>query len=199
MSDLKATLTEQISDERPIILAGDFNFVEDPARYRSNELNQDRVSATLIQEISAEWDLVDAWRVEIGHTWLRVSNGAVQTSRIDRFYLSSSLIPRVLDIKLLCPLVRISDQLPLMIELAPPIEQAPRRFTLNTKLLSDEEIAQSITEIAEETLVAMQEPEANVMANYLAGKKRLHRLLQTRGRAAAIQRREDEQEARDPG
>lgn len=187
MSDLKATLTEQISDERPIILAGDFNFVEDPARYRSNELNQDRVSATLIQEISAEWDLVDAWRVEIGHTWLRVSNGAVQTSRIDRFYLSSSLIPRVLDIKLLCPLVRISDQLPLMIELAPPIEQAPRRFTLNTKLLSDEEIAQS------------KEPEANVMANYLAGKKRLHRLLQTRGRAAAIQRREDEQEARDPG
>lgn len=200
MPALQEALTANLSQELPTILAGDFNFVEDPARDRSNRLNSDVPSTSILQEISTEWDLLDAWsalKTEIGHTWHRMANGTAQTSRIDRVYISASLLPSIVDIKLICPRIRISDHLPLMIEIAPPVEQAPRRFTLNVKVLDDRDTLQQLEDIAEETITSMSDPTADVMAKYLAGKKRMHRLVQTRGRAAAIERRQDEQEARE--
>lgn len=48
MLDLQAILNVQLSEETPVLLIGDFNFVKDPVRDRSNHLNRDPPSATIM-------------------------------------------------------------------------------------------------------------------------------------------------------
>lgn len=65
MMTLKETLIRHLLPELPLILAGDFNFVEDPERDRSSGLNRDPSSAREMRGIREEWDLVDAWRLSL--------------------------------------------------------------------------------------------------------------------------------------
>lgn len=198
MDQLILQLEAHIDPRLPIVLLGDFNFVENPERDRSNEQNRDIFSAEKMAELRATFDLVDIWEelsMEIGHTWHRLASGAVQSARLDRIYVSASLAPSVSNVKLLCPKIRVSDHMPLAIELCPPVESAPPRFRLNSLLLADPDILRVLIEIGEETIEAMSRPDTNVMGAYLAGKKRMVRLLRSRGRLAAHNRRTGQAEA----
>ena len=198
MNTLLGTLGPHLSPDLPLLLMGDFNFVEDPARDRSNARNHDAVSAEIMAEISASLHLVDVWaelQTAVGHTWHRVVEGQVQSARLDRIYVSEDLLPSVASVKVACPKSRVSDHLPVVLELRPPVQSAPPRFRLNSKLLKDEDTLTTLTIIASETLIAMRHPGADVMGRYLAGKKRMIRLLRFRGRRTAQATRVGREEA----
>lgn len=120
LEDLKSALETMNPKRLPIILGGDWNFVEDPILDRYNSpANRDSASAAAIQEVCEMFNLVDIWR------YRNPSNPALHgtnllSARIDRFYVSRSLEPLIKEVKPLpCTL---SDHLPLMITLREDIK-----------------------------------------------------------------------------
>ena len=127
----------------PLFLAGDFNTVVDAsiARRGCNVFSLWAYNwPRSLEVLATQLDVQDAWRSKHPtareYTWRRV-NGA-QASSLDMFWISSSLIDRVIDVGVF-PFFR-SDHSYVYLSLKLPSapERDPGIWKFNTSLLSDE-------------------------------------------------------------
>lgn len=83
-----------------IIIGGDFNCTIDFTIDRIGEEPHPQSSQTLNTVIHLDLDLLDTFRVKHPQsrqfTWVRVRNNRVCAARLDRFYISKTLSPRLL-------------------------------------------------------------------------------------------------------
>ena len=138
-----ASLLPLIDPTLPIVLCGDFNAVVDPFldRFGCNPeslwaYNWPSSLSTLVDR----YDLIDIWRKQHpedrSYTWRR-ANGS-QASRLDMFWISSSLSEHVLQVDIL-PFFR-SDHSYVYLKLAFPAlpDRVPWVWKLNASILKDE-------------------------------------------------------------
>ena len=180
----------------PFVLAGDWNFVLDPRLDRLSSTLNDAASRTLMGELCEEFGLVDPWRVEFpessGFTWIREASGRTSAARLDRFYVSESLLDKVVRVEVLD--VHLSDHLPLQLVLRSGVPLGQKRFTLNSQLLKNTEICEGIQNILADCESALAEGARHGLDILMGHKGRIRQLVRTRGR---LLRRHEVQEEQD--
>ncbi|CAB3997114.1 Hypothetical predicted protein [Paramuricea clavata] len=145
------SIGSQVDASLPTIVCGDFNTVVDPAidRFGCNPTSPWAYNwPRSLQDFTHELDLHDIWRLRNpntrSYTWHR-ANG-LQASRLDMFWVSSSLLSHVIDVSIY-PFFR-SDHSYVFLQLTLP--SLPRRgpgvWKLNASLLKDDNYKQKIQE-----------------------------------------------------
>nr|P14381.1 RecName: Full=Transposon TX1 uncharacterized 149 kDa protein; AltName: Full=ORF 2 [Xenopus laevis]AAA49976.1 ORF2 [Xenopus laevis] len=136
---------ETIDSDEALIIGGDFNYTLD-ARDRNVPKKRDS-SESVLRELIAHFSLVDVWREQnpetVAFTYVRVRDGHVSQSRIDRIYISSHLMSRAQSSTI--RLAPFSDHncVSLRMSIAPSLPKAAY-WHFNNSLLEDEGFAKSV-------------------------------------------------------
>ena len=188
-----SSLHAQIDPSIPTIFCGDFNVVPDPIL--------DRVGCNINSPWAYSWpvslsslmercDLVDSWRLkhpqDRSYTWRR-ANGA-QASRLDMFWLSSSLHEHVSEVSIY-PFFR-SDHSYVFLRLTLPSlpERGPGVWKLNTSLLQDAALCSEVRQLWSDWQLE-QATFPSLAVWWDAGKARVKHLLRNSSREKAKVRR----------
>lgn len=134
--NLDKILSEQCKGKGTVILAGDFNCVEEPMLDKVSKTSKD-TSINILNTITSNLDLIDVWRIvnpnKIEYTCFS-SNG--YHSRLDRFYVQSEILNTISKIE--HKSFPFSDHSSIHLHLEITIQkQGPNTWCLNQKLLSN--------------------------------------------------------------
>ena len=177
----------------PLIMCGDFNTVVNPDldRFGCNPTSSWAYNwPRSLQCLTQDFDLNDIWRIyhpqEREYTWHR-TNGQ-QASRLDMFWLSSSLLQTVKEVAIY-PFFR-SDHSYVFLRISLPSlpERGRGIWKLNSSLLKDEEFCQQVRSFWQSwQLEKPTFPSLSVWWD--AGKSRLKRLVRKYSKQKACSRR----------
>lgn len=194
LDHLEAIMDAEVTGHLPVIMAGDWNFVPNPTLDRTGSRSAD-ACASKMNDLCSKFDLVDAWRAKYptapGHTYYHQANQGQSSARLDRIYLSSSLVPRIRTIMTL-PLMH-SDHRPLLLSLAGTFPIGRPRWCLNSSILDDPAVAAEARSIISDLQAQLSIDGTDQLASWLRHKKRITQLLRTRSVLRARQDRAEEQ------
>ena len=187
------SIMPHIDSSLPSFVCGDFNTVVNPVvdRHGCNPSSPWAYNWPIsLSALTRHFDLVDIWRVrhpdERNYTWRR-ANGS-QASRLDMFWLSSHLVPSVLDVAIY-PFFR-SDHSYVFLRVTLPSAPArgPGVWKFNSSLLSDDVFTAKVRAFWS-SWQAEKSSFPNVAVWWDAGKSRLKRLMRQYSREQASSRR----------
>ena len=131
---------------KPIIMAGDFNAVPNPALDRSSKpLPSDRATSVALTNLCKNVGLSDVWRLlnPAARNYTFYSNPHKSYSRIDAFWVSQEVLSNVWGSEIHNMIY--SDHCPITLEFSPSIHHIkPSRWKLNNSLLLNENLIEFI-------------------------------------------------------
>jgi exonuclease III len=193
LDDIK-TFLESITDDLPLVMAGDWNFVVNPRTDRLNSSLRDNRSAAKLQDLCRQFDLSDAWKHRFGETsgfsWTRSVAGQIRAARLDRLYISNNILHRISNIEITS--TSISDHMPVKVTFVSDTAIGPPRFILNKTLLAEQHIDETLDFILSELVYELNQGVEHSLVLWMRYKKRLRQLFRSFGRASALRRRRNQ-------
>ena len=133
---------------RPTILAGDFNCVPDVSiDKRGGNASRGTGGWTELSSLLSDHDLVDAYRSKFPNQVAVTWRGRGVSSRLDRIYLSSSLIPSVQSVQHVVNSVSDHDLVLMRMSPLSPVSVGKGFWKFNTSLLKDPDFCGKINQV----------------------------------------------------